>query len=116
MDDRWVRENIDFEVLSESALARAQATIQNAMDQAKISRAHLARSMNRPPSFVSRILNGNHNLTIKTMARVALACGSEIDFSLMPVEWNPIIEEPQQMEIGEDVRQKEGVLLPVSLH
>lgn len=106
----------DLEVLSESALAMAQAIIQNAMNQANISRADLARNIERPRSFVSRMLSGSHNLTIKTMARAVLACGYEIKFDLTPIVWNwssiPC-EELQQIDRGE-VPALEGTLLLAS--
>lgn len=79
---------IDREVLEESALAMAQATIQNAIDEAGISRADLARSMGRPRSFISTMLSGSHNLTIRTMSRALAACGFEIRFQHVPIVWN----------------------------
>ena len=87
---------IDMEVLEESALAMAQATIQNAINEARISRADLARSMQCNRSVVSRILSGHHNLTIKTMARALAACGSEVRFQRVPIEWSWGAIPPQQ--------------------
>lgn len=86
----WVRvkSSIDLEVLEESALAMAQSAIQNAMNEAQISRAEMARKMVRNRSIVSRILSGHHNLTIKTMARALAACNSEVRFEVVPLEWN----------------------------
>lgn len=81
-------QQIDPEVLEESALAMSQATIQNAIDQAGISRADLARRMERPRSFISAMLSGSHNLTIKTMSRALVACGFEIRFQYVPIVWN----------------------------
>lgn len=95
MNTKSVWDAPDFEVLSESALAQAQAVIQNAMDQTSTSRADLARGMKRSPSFVSRFLSGSHNLTIKTMARAALVCGYEIKFGLTPLRQSRFIDEPQ---------------------
>jgi transcriptional regulator with XRE-family HTH domain len=79
---------VDFDVLEESALAMAQSKIQNAINAANISRADLARRMRCNRSVISRILGGNHNLTVKTMARALAACGSEIRFETVPIEWN----------------------------
>jgi len=87
----WVRHigsEIDVGVLEESALACAQSTIQNAINQAGISKAALAREMNCHRSFVSRMLSGNHNLTIKTMSRALAACGFEVRFQQVPIAWN----------------------------
>jgi transcriptional regulator with XRE-family HTH domain len=88
---QWVKHiggQIDAEVLEESALAMAQSTIQKAINQANISRADLARNMECNRSFVSRILSGSHNLTIKTMARALAACGFEVRFESVPIMWN----------------------------
>lgn len=87
----WVRHvgsEIDIGVLEESALASAQSTIQNAINQAQISKAALARKMDCHRSFVSRMLSGNHNLTIRTMSRALAACGFEVRFQQVPIAWN----------------------------
>jgi len=87
----WVRHvgtEIDIGILEESALASAQSTIQNAINQAGLSQAVLARKMNCHRSFVSRMLSGNHNLTIKTMSRALAACGFEVRFQHVPIAWN----------------------------
>lgn len=85
---RETQPNIDPEILEEAALATAQVTIQNAIDEAGISRAELARTMERPRSFISRMLSGNHNLTVKTMARALAACGFEAVFDYRPTAWS----------------------------
>jgi transcriptional regulator with XRE-family HTH domain len=79
---------INVEVLEESALAMAQSTIQNAIDEAKISKSDLARKMQIGRSGVCRILSGSHNLTIKTMARALAGCGREVRFETVPIVWN----------------------------
>ncbi len=79
---------VDVELLEEAALAMAQSTIQNAINQAGISKADLARKMERPRSFVSLMLSGRHNLTIRTMSRALAACGFAIRFNHVPIAWN----------------------------
>jgi len=81
-------EEPDLEVLEESALFMAQATIQNAINEAGLSRSELANKMDCPRSFVSRMMSGKHNLTIRTMARAILACGFEVGFSRTPIVWS----------------------------
>ena len=76
---------VDLRVLEETALALAQATIQNAMDRAQLTRAQLAQKLGCPKSFVTRILSGNHNLTIRTFARVLGATGEEVLFQPRPI-------------------------------
>jgi transcriptional regulator with XRE-family HTH domain len=88
----WVQssthDNVDTDVLEESALAMAQATIQNAIEESGISRAELARRMHCNRSFISRMLSGSHNLTIKTMAKSMAACGFEVRFQPIRIQWN----------------------------
>ena len=86
----WIikRDEPDLEVLEESALFMAQATIQNAINDARLSRSELAKRMNCPRSFVTRMMSGRHNLTVRTMARAVLACGFEVGLSRSPIVWN----------------------------
>ncbi len=81
------QQEVDVEILEEAALFMAQATIQNALTGSGMTRAEFARRLNRPPSFVSRMLSGDHNLTIKTMARALAACGQEVRFGTAPLVW-----------------------------
>lgn len=115
MNEQWIssRDEPDFEVLTESALALAQSTIQNAMDQADLSKADLARKMERPRSYVTRILSGSHNLTVKTMAKALLACGYEIEFGLTPIKWN-WVREPQPVICHTVPALQEGTLVPTA--
>jgi predicted transcriptional regulator len=76
----------DLESLEEMSLAMAQAEMQISMDESGLKRSQLAEKLGRPKSFISRILSGNHNLTIRTMARVFGACGFEIRFNRVPIE------------------------------
>ncbi len=73
----------DIEVLEEAALAMAQSVIQNAIGESGITRAEVARRMERDRSIISRMLSGSHNLTVKTMARSLAACGFEVRFELV---------------------------------
>jgi len=85
----------DVDVLEEAALAMAQAVIQNAINRSGISRAELARRLKRQRSFVSRMLSGDHNLTVKTMARALAACGEEVRLGSERINWNwPQLEHP----------------------
>lgn len=113
MSEKWVsgRDEPDFEILTESALALAQSTIQNAMDKADLSKADLARKMAHPRSYISRILSGSHNLTVKTMARALLACGYEIEFGMKPIEWH-WVREPQPVICNTVPSVQEGTLVP----
>jgi transcriptional regulator with XRE-family HTH domain len=86
--DEWVDDELDLDIIEESALALAQSTIQNAITKSGLSRAEMARRMKRNRSLVSRLLNGSHNLTVKTMARSMAVCGFEVRFEPVVLEWN----------------------------
>lgn len=115
---------IDVEILEESALAQAQSTIQNAMTQAGLSRADLARRMIRNRSYVSLMLSGDHNLTVKTMARALAACGREVRFDHVPLSWY-WTEEESTVPVCDDtelpacagstmpIEKSMGIVLPV---
>lgn len=78
---RSVEDTVDLDLLEETALAIAQATIQNSLDDAGINRSEMARRMGRPRSYITRILQGDHNLTVKTLARALGACGREMNLN-----------------------------------
>ena len=100
MTDEWLRSQpgdtkpVDYRVVQETALAMAQATIQNALNESGLKRIELADKMGRPRSFISRMLRGSHNLTIKTFALALAACGFEPSFGYLPLQWGFMAEEP----------------------
>lgn len=53
------------------------------MERREISQADLARRMDRPESYVSKILRGESNLTPPTMERIASAMGVEFSIHLV---------------------------------
>jgi hypothetical protein len=78
---------VDLDVLQESALSLAQSAIQNAMDGARLKPTELAKRMGRHKSFISRLLSGRHNLTVKTYALALASCGFEPRFPYVPLRW-----------------------------
>src|SRR5437773_2642437 len=122
MNDQWARSSeYDPEVLEESALAMAQATVQKAMSESGTSKAELARRLERPRSFISRLMSGSHNLTVKTMARALVACGYEIEFGMTPIRWNWMPEEANVSAVILDCEEQvpaleEGTLLSASIN
>jgi hypothetical protein len=85
---------VDLDVLQESALAIAQATIQNAMDESGLKPSTLAEKMGRKRPFVSRMLRGNYNMTIKTFALALGACGYRVKLGYGPLVWRWMSDTP----------------------
>jgi plasmid maintenance system antidote protein VapI len=55
-----------------------------AMERAGVSRAELARRLGTSQAYVTKVLRGNANFTIKTMGRLAVALDSELRVHLAP--------------------------------
>ena len=56
------------------------------MEEIKLTKTELARRLEVEPAFVSKLIGGENNFTIKTMVRIARALGSRVKFSLRPPE------------------------------
>ena len=48
------------------------------MEEQKVSRAELARRLGTSRAYVTKLLGGNANFTLQTMAKVAMALGSQV--------------------------------------
>jgi transcriptional regulator with XRE-family HTH domain len=56
-----------------------------AIDAKGLTRATVAERIGRTPAFVSQVLNGTRNMTLKTIADILWACGLEVrDLELVP--------------------------------
>ena len=80
-------ELVDVDLVQGASLAMAQATIQNAINRRKISRTDLAKRMGRQRSFVTRMMRGDYNMTIRTFALALAACAYRPTFGFTPVTW-----------------------------
>jgi hypothetical protein len=90
----------DLERYEELAIATAQLDMEVAIAKSGLQRSEIADVMGRPKSFISKIMGGGHNLTIRTMARLFAACGFELRFGKVSTvkHWSAVTltaEEPQ---------------------
>lgn len=69
--------------------------IESLMELQKISRKELAERLGVSKSSISRILNGNRNMTLETLTKVAYALGCKPEVKLKPL----IADEFEEMEI-----------------
>lgn len=71
----------DPEYLTEKQILDFTAKLVNKMEELKVSRAELAKRLDVSKAFVTKLLNGNPNMTIKTMVSIthALKCSISID-------------------------------------
>jgi len=52
------------------------------MDAQQVSRAELARRLDVSRAYITKLLNGNANITIDTMVRVAMALGAKVNLAM----------------------------------
>jgi transcriptional regulator with XRE-family HTH domain len=96
------RIDVDVDVIVESSLAMAQATIQKAMKEGNVRNADLAERLGRPRSFISKMLSGSHNLTVKTLARALAVCGYELTWQYQSIQWG-WVKEPVVIHSVEEI-------------
>jgi len=62
----------------ESLTAEASETIARLMAEQKVSKAELARRLNKSRAWVTQLLSGNTNMTVRTLAEVSHELEAEI--------------------------------------
>ncbi len=76
----WIRQDLeelkeDPEFLTQGLLLEVNETVCELMEDQGVSRAELARRLKWPRSAVTKMLRGNHNISIGRLMKVALALG-----------------------------------------
>jgi len=79
--DLWAE---DAEFLTEEKILDFTERVVLEMEKKGISRAQLAASLGKSKAFVSKLLKGDANMTIKTMVAVAQALGCNLHLDLYP--------------------------------
>lgn len=70
----------------EGLVTEAGELIARLMEEQKVSRAELARRLGRSRAYVTQMLRGTTNLTLRTLAEVAYALGAEVKLKAVPLE------------------------------
>ena len=66
----------------ERLILEVTEALAGALDDSGVTRAELARRLGRTPGFVSQVLGGGRNLTLRTIADIAAALSLQPSFSL----------------------------------
>jgi transcriptional regulator with XRE-family HTH domain len=83
--DEWVAQVEASDVFVEDTAAlRAAEEIFLAMERLDISRAELARRLGTSAAYVTKILRGNANFTLASLARLARALEGELKIHIAP--------------------------------
>ena len=72
------------QVSAETLVAEASELIAKLMAKENVSKADLARRLNRSRAWVTQLLSGRANMTIRTLAEVSFALGAEVKLSGQP--------------------------------
>ena len=80
----WIERQVaewdaDPDFILEGVLLAVNERICELMQEKKISRAELARRLGRSRAYVTRLLNGQPNVTLKTLTQIAVALGEGIE-------------------------------------
>lgn len=74
----------DVEFITEGIILDLNEKIVAKMEELNITRAELAKRLSVTRPFITKLLNGNHNLTVKTMVSIAQALECELVLDLGP--------------------------------
>lgn len=101
-------ENPEFrkQLSVDTLVAEASELIARLMAKENLSKADLARRLNRSRAWVTQLLSGRTNMTIRTLAEVSFALGAEVKLSPQPARETPAS--------GRMLKQTERVRAPKS--
>ena len=71
----------------ETLMAEASEVIARLMAEQNVSKADLARRLNKSRAWVTQLLNGKANMTVHTLAEVVYALDAEVKLHAQPPSW-----------------------------
>lgn len=87
-------ETYDRLVRQEELILDVTERLTEALQETGVTKAELARRLGRTPGFVSQVLGGGRNLTLRTISDIAVALDLRPAFKLSP-DWEIVAEESQ---------------------
>jgi transcriptional regulator with XRE-family HTH domain len=75
----------DFLIMENRLLLRGAEAIWDLIQEQGVSRAELARRLNRTPSRITQILSGEHNMRLRTLADVGYVLDHEFLITPKPL-------------------------------
>lgn len=81
----WLEESVDHQraFAEEALILDVTENIWALMDERNVTKAELADRLGRSKAFVTQVLNGSRNMTLRTLADIAFALDAEPRFSLV---------------------------------
>ncbi|MCG5514335.1 helix-turn-helix domain-containing protein [Ectothiorhodospira shaposhnikovii] len=86
--DRWAAESPENArlVAQERLITQVTEALWQEMEEAGVNKADLAARMGTTRGYISQILSGSRNMTLRTLADICFALGKSPDFSLNGAE------------------------------
>ena len=93
------------EYWAEVAIGDFTEEICRLLEERKLSRADLARGLGTSQAYITKILRGQANFTLASMAKLAFALGSQVRIHLAPTGsysvWKDCLAEPDTSWLGD---------------
>jgi transcriptional regulator with XRE-family HTH domain len=70
----------DFDFKKEKLILKITESICQSMAEQKLSKAELAKKTKTSRAYITKVLSGDNNYTLKTLLQIAEALNSEIEF------------------------------------
>lgn len=83
MEDPEFRRLLPIETL----VAEAAEVIAKLMAEQNVSKADLARRLNKSRAWVTQLLSGKANMTVRTLAEVVATLDAEVKLRAQPTDW-----------------------------
>ena len=109
----WLKET-DPDLLSEAALAKAQAMMDRAMTNSHLTEEDLAACMRPSPWTIPYLLSSQCDLTVKTLGRFLAICGYRLSMDVHPIPAMaaPPVRLPQDAPVLVRDVQEDGLQAP----
>ena len=72
-------------------------SLSDAIDHGDLSRADLAKTLGTSRAHITQLFSGQRNLTLRTLADLAWACGARATFALEPLRTGEFIDVPVRL-------------------
>jgi transcriptional regulator with XRE-family HTH domain len=98
----------DAEYIAEGIMIDITEQIVNRMEEGHMTRIDLARKLKCSSAYITKLLKGSQNMTIKKLVDVGLALGCKIDFALIGNELEIYrmfkYKKPERIEFDEEIQ------------
>lgn len=107
--DDWKNESIDRQrlVVEESFILDVTEEIHVQMEEMGVSRTELAERMGKSKAYVSQLLSGSRNMTLRSLAAISFALGLEIPKVTFPLADAPSTTNGEWEASGNVVRMRD---------